>query len=354
MRDLALRVNGRDYAGWKSARVRRELESISGSFDLSVTDRWPGQKDSWPILEGDECSLSLGDTKVITGFIDRRAISVGPEELTASVSGRDAAADLVDCSAVLEAGWEFKNVVLLDFAQTLCKPHGISVKGAEYGIDAKQRIEKVDFSPGDTVFDVLEQLCRKARVFLCSDGRGGLVLTGPAASRARTALEEGKNILRASADFNRTGMFSEYIVHGGRPPKGGSPVLEGASDPTVSRKNRVHIIRGDGTIATKAQAKARAEWEATVRAARAYVVNVTVQGWEQADGSLWPVNGLVHVQSKSLGVDSEMLICSVEFSLDDGGTTTTLELKRPDAFRPQPLDDKPGKPGIDPWIVGKV
>ena len=46
--DLRLRVNGLEFSGWKGARVTRSMDSLCGSFELSVTDRWSGR--SGPVL----------------------------------------------------------------------------------------------------------------------------------------------------------------------------------------------------------------------------------------------------------------------------------------------------------------
>ena len=72
MPDVRLRVNGHKYAGWKSARITRGIEAVSGSFELSVTDRWSSKREPWPIREEDECVLLLDGKPVITGYVDSR------------------------------------------------------------------------------------------------------------------------------------------------------------------------------------------------------------------------------------------------------------------------------------------
>ena len=113
-----------------------------------------------------------------------------------------------------------------------------------------------------------------------------------------------------------------------------------AIDSSVTRTERVLVIRPEHNV-TIASATKRAQWEATTRAARSDVVTITVQGWTQADGTLWPVNSLVKVVSPTIAVDGTMLIAQAEYSIDDtSGTTTTLTLKRPDAFKPEPVISK--------------
>ncbi len=344
---VGLRVNGKEYRGWKTAQITRGIESISGSFELSVSERWATQAEPWPIRQEDECTLVIGSKKVITGWVDRRSPSYNASSHALSVSGRDASAALVDCSANPELGaWEFKGVSVLTFCKRICQPFGISVS-LQSGLTDEalpKPPKKLSIDPGDTAVNAIESACRLAALLPVSDGLGGLVLTrAGAATRATTELVEGQNILSASAEFNAAERFHTYKVlgqHKGNNAFNGvsaSSVKGTAVDLNVLRSTRVLIIRPEGNT-TVEHAKKRAEWEATHRAARAMAVTVTVQGWTQGDGVLWPINSLVRVRSPKLGVDGDMLITEVTYSASaDAGTTTALSLKRPDSFQPEPV-----------------
>lgn len=96
MSDLTLTVNGAQYGGWKRISVRRSIETISGSFNLGVSDKWAEQASAWPIKPGDECKVALQGTTIITGYVDSRNISYSDNSHDFSVDGRDRTADLVD------------------------------------------------------------------------------------------------------------------------------------------------------------------------------------------------------------------------------------------------------------------
>jgi prophage tail gpP-like protein len=369
MPELRLIVNGVRYAGWKTAQVTRGVESISGGFSLSVSERWGGQDEPWPIVEGDECKLFIGDVPVITGYVDRRSPSYTADDHTLAVSGRDATGDLVDSSALLDK-WEFKDVPLLTFARRLCEPFGIDVelqpglviesggRSQTLGHETRKaatptkKALKMTVDPGDTVFEALDRACRLAAVLPVSDGLGGLILTRTGSTRCTTALVQGENILGAGADYDASGRFRRYVVLGQR---SGSDTDYGASvagvkgeaqDLNVGRAARTLVIRAEGAV-TREYARRRAEWDAKVRAARGDAVSVRVQGWTEGDGTLWPVNALVPVRSAWLGIDGEMLITQATYSLDgNGGTTTELALRRPDAFLPEPVVMKGGSGGL--------
>lgn len=351
MADVALRVNGREYAGWKSARVTRGIESVSGSFELSVSDRWSGDAVSWPIVEGDECTVMVGGEVVITGYVDRRTISYSASEHTLSVSGRDRTGDLVDCSAVLTK-WEFYSTPVLMLAKRLAEPFSISVT-LQSGLSLPPPVAKLSVDPGDSVYEVIERACRTAALLAVADGRGGLLLMRPGSTRTTTALVEGENILAASAERDETGRFRRVVVRG---QNGGTDILSGASvaavqasaeDRNVVRAARVLLVRPEGNV-TPAHAKQRAEWETTVRAARATTVTATVQGWTQSNGSLWPVNALARLRSPTLGLDAELLVTQAVYNVDESsGTTTQLTLRPPDAFKPEPVIPKKNKKTFD-------
>lgn len=344
MTSVTLKVGGRYYGGWKTARVMRSIDAISGAFTLGVSERWANQDELWPINEGDSCEVLLGSAPLITGTIDTRRVSYDANEHTIEVSGRDAAGALVDCSVYLERpgvkpAWEFKQIDVLTFAKKICAQFSVQVS-----LQAGQvvsPIAKLSIDPGDTAFNAIESACRLVGLLPISDGRGGVVLTQSGASRCTTALEEGKNILSASAEYNHASKFHRYVVLGQR--RGGDPeygetvaaVKGEATDETVSRTERVLVVRPEGNV-TAASAAKRAQWEASVRSARASTVTVTVQGWTQESGALWPINSTVQIKSPLLGVDGSMLITQVTNTLSvTEGSKTELVLKGPRSYLPE-------------------
>lgn len=362
-------VNGAAYGGWTRARIVRGVESLAGSFDLEVSDRWNGQESPWPIQEEDACEINVAGEVLMMGYVDKRALSYSASEHTLRVSGRDRTGLLVDCSAVPKS-WEFKSMTILDLASELCRPFGIAVSldvdakkvtlttgktsgtvtgagksGHRSGLGIPKPPKKFCVNPGDSVFEVLDRACRMAGVIPVSDGRGGLLLTRGGTARAATPLVEGQNILAASADYDCAGRYRTYVVSGQR--QGGdeeygstvAAVKATATDEGVSRASRVLLIRPEASVTAEA-ARMRAGWEAKIRAARGDSVSVTVQGWRQSNGDHWPVNALVNVQSPTIGIKGDMLITQVELSLDESGTTARITLKRPDAFLPEPVTTK--------------
>lgn len=343
--DVELLVGGLRYSGWESIRITQSLESFAGSFALDVSDRW-GQGDPWPIMEGDACRVQIDGQTAIYGFVDKRSMSISESQRSLSYTGRDAAADLVDCSVLVQDAstkghkWIYRNLDIAGFAKQLAEPLGINVT-VQAGL-----VLPVDpylvAHPGESGFEAIKRAAGSAGVLVISDGAGGIMITRSGSSRA-SALIEGVNIMAASIEYDASSRFATYLISS-QPP--GSDDANGdalrvqaqATDSAVTRTSRVLLIRPDKGM-DAATAKRRADWEARVRAARAATVQITVQGWEQPTaGTLWKINALANVHApNSIGVDGDMLISQVEFSISDGGgQVTTLHLVRPDAFTPEP------------------
>lgn len=344
MTDITLTVRGVKYGGWKSARVTQGIESICGGFELGVSERWANQGKPWEIEEQDECTVAIGGETLITGYVDSVKISCSSSEHSVSISGRDKAADLVDCSAYL-GKWEFKAANLKQLAEKLCSPHGIPVS-LQAGLVLPKPASKISVDPGDTSFSVLERASRTAGVLVVSDSKGGIQIVRGPAGTCPTALIEGQNIKSASASFDVSSRFRKYVVlgqhHGSNEFFGeqASGIKGTAEDPSIRRTARVSVIRPEGNV-TREYAKVRAQWEATTRSARSSEVSVTVQGWTQGNGALWPVNHLVSVKSPTLRVNGQMLITQATRSVDSSsGTQTVLTLKSPAAFLPEPTVKK--------------
>jgi prophage tail gpP-like protein len=337
MSDVRLIVGGRSYGGWKGVRVTRTIESLAGSFDLDVTDRWGELEEPWPIAEEDPCRVEIEGEVVVDGFIDKRSISIGADARTLGYSGRDRTAALVDCSAELDV-WTFRNASVVDVASKVAEPFGIKVS-VQAGLVLPKPTGKVVVSPGDTAFAVIDRAATEAGVLVVGDGAGGILITRAGSERA-APLVLGQNIKALSVDYDATERFARYVVltqvGGTDGASGGATRIRGqATDAEIRRTERVMILRPEAGI-TADFARQRADWEARIRAARAEAVSITVLGWRQPSGKVWPVNALARVRAIAAGIDGDLLISQADYSIGADGEVTELHLVRPDAFTPEP------------------
>lgn len=342
--NVQLYVGGMIYIGWTSAGVTRAMDAASGTFNLSVTDRWSANSQPWKIKPGDRCEIRIGTDVVITGYVDLVRPSYSATDHSIEVQGRDRSADLVDCSAVHKPD-QWKKVSLLQLANTLGKPFGVTAT-AETDVGAV--LDLVKLQQGETAIEALQRYAKMRKVLVMPDAKGGILLTRTGARRAATRLLQGINILAADGTLDWSERYSDYLVKG---QAGFSEETDGeieahaigkATDPDVSRYRPMLVVNDSDVNA--ATAKERAVWEANTRIGKSAQANVTVQGWRQTPGgSLWEPNMLVNIVSPWLGIEGEMLIRQVTFSKSNQGTTTTLALVSPQAFDPEPPETKKGK-----------
>lgn len=336
MDKATLYINGKIYEGWKDVDIKRSLKAASGSFSLSITDRWSGQQQPWIIAPGDTAEILIGKDKVISGYVDSVSAEIESGDRAITVAGRDKTSDIIDCSVESKTG-EYSNVTLQSLASMLCAPFGVTVIAPATGTGSRFDVFKIQ--QGETVFEALERAARKRGFLLTSDGMGSLVITTPGSERSTTRLELGQNIKRIASTFDHKNRFSKYIVKGQSTgfSADGTPAVDYAAkgiatDENVKR-NRPLVVQSE-QLTNTADAKRRANWEAAVRGAKAASFTVVLQGWRQGDGSLWRPNQLVLCYAAAIGLDGEMLVTDVSYTLANGqGSITTLSLERKDAYR---------------------
>lgn len=344
MTDLVLQVNGRNYTGWERINVTLGIEQVSGSFDLTASERHPGRPDALGINLGDQCRVLLGGATVITGYVDDVNPDYDNEFHTVQITGRDRTGDLVDCAALHGSG-EWHKASLTRIATDICAPFGVKAIAA---VDVGKPFSRFSIWPGETAYDCLERAARMRGVLLMAGGAGNLLLTRAGTGRIGTALVKGRNVERASGAFSHRDRYSLYIVKGQAPGEpsnldhAGHHLQTRASvrDDAISRY-RPHVViaePGDGSTY-----KDRAVWERNVRAGRGSRATCTVTGWEHAAG-LWLPNRLVPVRDDYLGIDGDMLIAQVQFGLEEGrGSTAQITVCKPEAFDLVSLPDKSKK-----------
>lgn len=375
---VRLVVKGAEYGGWKSVRIEAGIERQARSFDLEVTDRWPGQSDiPRRITPGDACQVFVGNDLVMTGYVDATPIKYDGKSVSVAVRGRSKTADLVDCCPIksgkktsgaggtwadvigpdgrtsrvvpppAKAANQWRNMSLETIAAALAAPYGVRVLAE---VDTGKAIPEHQIQQGETVFESIDRMMRIRHVLSTDNERGDLVLIDVGSGgRAATALELGKNILTASADLDYKGVFSEYVVKGqraGNDQEHGSAVAEeeatatddealdeaAAATDSRAKRRRVLVIKQSGH-ADEGTCKDRAEYERAHRAAKALQTSYTVTGWRQENGDLWLPNQLVRVRDPLIGFDAELVIAEVAWILDGNGMRSEVRVGPPDGYR---------------------
>lgn len=340
MSDVTITIEGQKFSGWTSFDIARSIESLTGSFSMTVTDD-VNQKSNldWPLQTQKAVQIKVDDELLITGFIDKVNTVINAFTHSITISGRDKTADLVDCSADLVAQkFSFNRTNILQLAEALANPFGIKVE-VQDGTDVS-KIFKLSLNTGETIFELLDRKAKELGIILTTNTRGSLVLGNSQREISTSTLRLGDNIKEGTADFDYKNRYSDYKVIGqskeSKDWRANINIKAVSSDEGVIRF-RPLLIQASGEI-NAARAQLLANWEANVRAARSQSIEVVVQGFFQENGNIWDINKLVQIFAPALYVNppTKMLITGIVYILNNEGSSTRLTLKREDAFEVDP------------------
>lgn len=335
--EIVLELDGLKVSGWLEAEVTRSLETLSGTFAVTMSEPNPEDPLSRVISMGDRVRVRVAGETVIDGHVDRVRAQIGPAEHTVTVSGRDLAGDLVDCSAVLGSG-ELLGVSVLDVVRALVHPYGLKV---EADAPVGRRFERFRVETGETVADAIARACRARGLLPVSDGSGGLRLTRAEGARVADELRQGADILEASADYSDRERFSKVTIKGQTPAAlqaFGISDQATASDPAIHRHRP--LVRISELPGGREELAERARVEVAQRAAAGARVSVTVAGWRHS-GGLWAPGARVFVRSSLLAVARELTVATVRFRQDPRRQVATLSLVRPESLDLEPVPEPP-------------
>ena len=378
---VEVRVSGKRYGGWKSVKVDIGMDQIARGFKLSVPDTFPGNTDFHRLRNGDLVQLFIDDDLVCTGYIDHVNVSYNGTAITVDVDGKSKTVDLVDCCPVAKYGadssssnsWagvvvgkdgkkatvspatikttSWKNLKTSEIIASLTAPYSIAVHATS---SVGDKLSDHTVVPGETVHKSINRLITKDNLVVMDDEAGDLVIVEPGdAGDCADALELGKNILAGSANYDASKLYSRYVVlgqHAGTDTDFGRTAAEdkGIVDSSLMKRNRLLVIKDKGQ-STNSTCSKRADFEKRYREAQYTAATYTVQGWRQSDGSLWKVNSMVRVADRLLGIENNLLISKLSFSLSSQGMTTTLTVLGRDGYKREGSSSD-GEKKANPWV----
>lgn len=356
-------IGGRRFAGWKSVHIEAGIEQVSRAFVLEVTETFPGAVSLDTFHAGDLVQVYVGADLVCTGYITSTPISYDGKAVKVQIQGKSKTVDLVDCCppsaakapATASGSWQgvkeksgkaveapkqqatsWKNQPTSVIMAALAAPYGVTVRD-DVGIG--ERLANHTVNPGETVIASINRLVTKDNLVVTDDAEGNLVIANPgSAGTCSDALVLGKNVLSASAAFDASKLFSDYVVlgqHKGTDEDFGATAAQDkgvAKNPAVGRF-RLKVVKDSGQ-STNLTCQGRAAFERNYDQARFGAVTYTVQGWRQSTGELWPLNALVVVKDDVLGIKRKTyLIVKLTFDLSASGMMTKIECCEPSGYQ---------------------
>ncbi|MCE8027549.1 hypothetical protein HOP54_02445 [Halomonas daqingensis] len=346
MSRLALIVDGQRHEGWKEVEIRRTLDAMADSFEVSLSEKWSEAGEPRQLRTGQPVVVEIDGERVITGHIDDVLPNYDAQQHELVVAGRSLTADLVDASSTAQP-WQTGQTVL-QVARRVAEPFGIEVVAE---VDVGAPLRSLGIEPGQTYGEALMQIASYRALLLVADEYGRLVITRPPRDRLSTELALGENIRVARGRFTDRDRFSEVIVQG----QGSAddtwfgPVASGASgrarDAGIKRYRPTLVLCDTSTDSSSCRQKA--EWEVRRRLGQSRGVTYTVAGWRHQDG-LWRPGDLVPVRDPWLGLEDEWLIAEAHLILDGRGERTEIRVVPPSAYDLEAVPE-PQLEGTDLW-----
>ena len=341
---IALVVAGAVYPYWTGYQLESDFLTPTDGFTFTVAD--PTEDQVAAVSEGASVQLVFGRTTVLSGWIDEKRLTCSRQGSQLTLTGRDFAAPLVDCSVPLR--WTWRDVTLLHLAELALDELGVTADIIA-DADASQKVKYVRPSPGETFWQVLARETERLRLMLWTEADGLHIgrpdYTSAAVGTLRLcrtpSLAKDNNVKSAEHAWRTSGRRSRVTVVG---QSGGDDALFGGSASQVSASatddalvalglNRPHVLE-DAGCRTRAACTDRAKWEVSSRLGEGWVGTYTVPGHGPSDGVVWDVDSIVNVLDERAGVRGPKWIAARRFARSREGTTTVLTLRDLNAILP--------------------
>lgn len=331
---VSLLIGGQAHDTWEAYEVDSDLLIPADAWQCTVAA--VGQTLAANVVAGAEVSVKIGNDLVLTGRIDSIQQSIRKGSHQFQLSGRDMAAQLVDCSAPL---FVRKFTDLREIVTSIVRPLGIKKIRLQKTSDGATR-EKINVEPGDTAWEALRNAAEAEGLWPWFDPDGTLVVGGPDYSTPPVATlwchADGSNVEAISRTDNVAERFSEITVLGqthATKVEGGKHNLKGVAKDSGITWSRPKIVIDHETDTTLLCQERAAKLMGDSRL-KGFELKITVQGHridapgETGDGALWQPGQRVRVASDLLAIDGIYFLMARKFLRSRGsGTTTELTLK---------------------------
>lgn len=191
---FSLKIQGKDFENFNNFSLTLSFDSIAStfSFDAKFNPDNAEHRNLFRPFSYRKCEVFGDDELLLTGVILNHKFSQKPAKTLTSISGYSVTGVLEDSSIPVEKyPLETNNKTLLEIAQDLCNPFGLTVVSNTN--DTATVIESTTAKMGESIKSYLSNLCSQRNLILTHDNIGRLVITKvPSSQKAITTLENSE------------------------------------------------------------------------------------------------------------------------------------------------------------------
>jgi len=337
---IVLRVAGLEHRDWTSYSIESDLLTPADAWRVSLgipAGEIPSSVAPWARVE-----VLLGGDLILTGRIDRIERELAKDTQTLSLSGRDGAAALVDCSAPI---FTRREASLEEVVDLVARPLGID----KARVDAQGRRKKVEIEPGMTAWDALQDVCEANGCWAWMEPDGTLAVGGPdyaaapVATLVMTTGGKGNNAKSLTVREDVSSRYSEVTVlgqtHGTEEEDGKNDIMHRGTDPDVPGYRPLIIAEGECDDVD--EAKRRAKKTLMDSRLEGFEITAVVRGHRVGgqSGEPWRPGQRVRVVSEPHGLDGVYFLMKRTFlGGRDRGQVSELVLKEDGVWLPELAD----------------
>jgi prophage tail gpP-like protein len=325
--NIAVLIGGKAHDQWETYEITSDLFIPADEWHVSV-----GFKDHIVpdyIYGGAAAQVRLGGDTILTGQLDETDHFTDKRSNTLTLTGRDGAAVLVDCSAPI---FTARQVTLEEVIAKVVRPLGIT----RIRVDGPNTVrEKINVEPGETAWTVLQNAAEANGLWPWFEPDGTLVVGGPdyaapvVAELVMRISGNGNNMESFRRTENISERYSEVTLlgqtHGTEKEDGKHDIKAMAIDKGVVGYRPLIVV--DHEIDNPAQANQRAQKLIADSRLKGITFTAKVKG-HRTGGIPWKPGQRVHVVSETDGLDAPLFISARKFVCSrSAGKYTELTMK---------------------------
>jgi len=332
--ELSLEIDGTNFRFWGEYELNLGIDSQSCvSFTAPFDPENAEHRQLFRPFTYQSCRILLAGKPLFTGYLLDKVPRREADKTVVAVTAYARTKVLDDCPLPPDSPHEFSGLTLLQIAQKLCEPFGLTPKLGP-GVTEGSKFGKVVLKPDEKVLKSLEELALQRGLIIGSDEDGDPIFrtSAPGVGVTVASLTEAQPVISVTGQFTPQDFYSSVTLVGTtKHGRKGSKYTE--PNPFLTQVVRPFVALLDDTDAGDLHLATQARIARMLGNSASWDVELAT--WFTPDGDLWMPDMRLLLEAPGAFVfrTTELLVRSVRLKKDTEGTrTATLNLILPGAF----------------------